>query len=117
MDRHQATTTDHTSDAADEQTFEAVLDSHDEFRENQSPPPFRWRYFQRGRGPMFAWATTPVEGRFGSFVLKPVGAGSRSGKAERWDSVLSTVVEHRRRKDAKARALRLFRKHLEGTNS
>ncbi|MGH7487632.1 MAG: hypothetical protein ACREMY_18815 [bacterium] len=109
MDRDQLTDNDHIYYGAPE----AVLDASSE----PCRASFRWRYFQRGRGPMFAWATTPVEGKFGSFVMKPVGPGSRSGKAEQWDSVLSTVVEHRRRKDAKARALRLFQKHLEASKS
>jgi hypothetical protein len=77
----------------------------------------RYRYFQKGNGPMFFWTVERYdEGTIGKFaglyvsgVYRPVGKGSRSGKAETWqldrDSLSGTPV----RREAKARALRLYR--------
>lgn len=77
-----------------------------------TPP--RYNYFQRGNGPMFCWTVekNPSDGRYASFVYKPVGKGARSGKATAWQLVESGrwgIVEHAKRKTAKARALRLYR--------
>lgn len=75
------------------------------------PEPIPHRYFQKGRGKMFCWTTkpNPGDGKYASFVYKPIGAGARSGKAERWELVERLTVEHRTRKAAKARALCLYR--------
>jgi len=72
------------------------------------PPAPRFRYFQKRNGPMFSWTTERFEGLFASMVHVPVGAGSRSDKAEEWELVEESIKAHTLRKDAKARALRLF---------
>lgn len=75
----------------------------------------RYRYFQQRGGPMFCWSTEKVDGRYASFVYRPIGKGARTGKATRWERVDSggrwKLVTHSTRKAAKARALRLYRKH------
>lgn len=60
-------------------------------------------------GPMFGWLTSPLEGRWGSFVHVPKGKGSRSNNAELWvlDERLTAI--HDTRREAKERALRLYR--------
>lgn len=78
----------------------------------------RYRYFQRDGGPMFCWTIEPNPGddKYASFVYKPVGKGARTGRATSWKLVESgkwKIVEHAKRKTAKARALRLYRAHLE----
>jgi hypothetical protein len=45
-------------------------------------------------------------GWYYSFVYRPVGKGARTNKAERWDFNEKTLRRHRKRKDAKARALK-----------
>jgi len=78
----------------------------------------RWRYFQKGRGPMFIWTVEPFKTRFGdakadgkyeSVVYVPYGKGSRSGRAENWKRDDESASLHQLRRDAKARALRLYR--------
>lgn len=70
----------------------------------------RYRYFQRGNGPMFFWTVERAgDGRYHSGVYRPVGPGSRSGKATRWKMDDDEYARHALRKDAKARALRLYR--------
>lgn len=85
------------------------------------PKEARSNYFQRGRGPMFVWTVEPfhlynpndvAQGRYESVVYVPVGKGSRSGKASAWKRDNSTASLHDLRKDAKARALRLFEEWL-----
>jgi len=79
----------------------------------------RWRFFQSKNGPLFIWTVEPfhfrygkddmAEGKYESVVFVPIGPGSRSGKARRWVRDESTASLHALRKDAKARALRLYR--------
>jgi hypothetical protein len=82
----------------------------------------RWRYFQRDGGPLFVWTVEPFgqgglldvadgsrAGRYASLVYEPIGPGSRSGRATSWRRVEKSESLHQLRKDAKARALRLFR--------
>lgn len=75
----------------------------------------RYCYFQRGSGPMFCWTVEKDEdGKYLSFVYRPVGKGARSGTATRWELVEAKSskwkqVRHAKRKAAKARALRLYR--------
>jgi len=82
----------------------------------------RWRYFQRNGGPMFVWTVEPFGsgglfdapepqrvGRYASVVYEPVGRGSRSGKATMFRLAEDSESLHQLRRDAKARALRLFR--------
>lgn len=74
----------------------------------------RCRYFQRGNGPMFAWTVEKAgDGRYHSVVYVPVGKGSRSGKATSWKLDDDLYGRHELRKDAKARALKLFREWKE----
>lgn len=75
--------------------------------------PLRFRYFQKQSGPMFCWTVEKdtaedERGWYYSFLYKPKGKGSRSNRAERWDLDWSTMRRHRKRKDAKARALKLY---------
>ncbi len=85
------------------------------------PQEARWRYFQKGHGPMFVWTVEPFHTRYGSnadgkyesVVYVPYGPGSRSGKAERWKRDENTASLHVLRKDAKARALRLYNEWME----
>ncbi|HEX7246408.1 MAG TPA: hypothetical protein VF245_12685 [Solirubrobacterales bacterium] len=77
-----------------------------------STPP-SYRYFQKGNGNMYCWTTEKAEdekGWYASFVYRAKGKGSRTGKATRWEFDEKTMVKHRKRKDAKARALRLYKK-------
>jgi hypothetical protein len=82
----------------------------------------RWRYFQRDGGPMFVWTVEPFGsgglldtsdpkrvGRYASLVYEPVGRGSRSGTASTFRLAEESESLHKLRRDAKARALRLFR--------
>jgi hypothetical protein len=70
----------------------------------------RYRYFQRSNGPMFFWTVEKAgDGRYHSGVYRPYGPGSRSGQATRWKMDDDAYGRHELRKDAKARALRLFR--------
>jgi hypothetical protein len=70
----------------------------------------RYRYFQRGSGPMFFWTVEKAgDGRYHSGVYEPVGKGSRSNRATAWRLDDDQYSRHALRKDAKARALRLFR--------
>lgn len=81
------------------------------------PKEARWRYFQKANGPMFVWTVEPynlvnpdqlAQGRYESVVYLPRGKGSRSGKATRWEMAEGSRSLHDLRKDAKARALRLY---------
>lgn len=73
------------------------------------PRPLRFRYFAKGNGPMFYWTTErDDDGKYHSGVYAPVGKGSRSGKAKEWHLDIEQESKHALRKDAKARALRLF---------
>ena len=74
----------------------------------------RFRYFQKRNGPMFSWTTEKVEGLYVSFVHVPVGPGSRAGKADTFGLVEDSITGHALRKDAKARALRLYETWLAG---
>jgi hypothetical protein len=96
-------------------TFEPVRNDDGELIGfNFAEPAPRFRYFQTGRGPMFSWTTETCEGKYVSFVHVPVGKGARSGKAEEWRLVDESISAHDLRKDAKARALRLFRAWQDG---
>lgn len=76
----------------------------------------RIRYFQKGNGPMFFWAVekydddanTRFRGRYVSGVYQPRGRGSRSNKATSWEVDDSTLSGSSLRREAKARALRLY---------
>lgn len=93
-----------------DEDFRAYLD-------RMMPQEARWRYFQKKRGPMFVWTVEPFRTRYGdpkadgkyeSVVYVPRGPGSRSGKATKWERDESTATLHALRKDAKARALKLY---------
>lgn len=82
------------------------------------PQSARTNYFQRGCGPMFVWSVEPfnlhdkndsAQGKYESVVYVPYGKGALSGKATRFKRDESTSSLHVLRRDAKARALRLFR--------
>jgi hypothetical protein len=77
----------------------------------------RWRYFQRAGGPICFWtveryasdAGGELAGRYVSGVYEPVGPGCRSGRARTFRLAGDSLGAHALRRDAKARALRLFR--------
>lgn len=69
-------------------------------------------YFKpRGSSKQFCY--TPHADRDGwyySFVYLPKGKGARTGTAVRW--YLARLLPHRKRKDAKKRALRMYHQEL-----
>lgn len=59
----------------------------------------------------YCYTTRPcIEGWFYSWIYVPLGAGARSGKAKRW--AMKNLQCHRKRKDAKSRALRMKNKPI-----
>lgn len=66
-------------------------------------------------GYLTGWLTEPFEGRYASMVWKPVGAGARGGKAtaQEWRLIDSMTGIHRTKRQAKARAARIWRQHEE----
>ena len=82
------------------------------------PNEARSRYFQSRNGPAFFWTVEPfnlrdktdvAQGKYESVVYRPCGPGSRTGNATRWERDESTASLHALRRDAKARALKLYR--------
>ena len=82
----------------------------------------RWRYFQRDGGPMFAWTVEPFGsgglfdtpnprrvGRYASTPTSPSGAARARARQPRSGWPKNSESLHDLRRDAKARALRLFR--------
>lgn len=64
----------------------------------------------------FIWTTERMgDGKFCSAIYAPTGKGSRSGRPEQLKA--TREVHHRKRKDAKARAYRLYEKHTGGGDS
>lgn len=79
----------------------------------------RYRYWETADGTMFGYTTERVEHRFESFVYRPYGKGSRSGKQSVKNWRMTDERSHRLRKDAKARAYRMYTQHRaerEGAN-
>jgi len=79
-----------------------------------STPP-RYRYYEGANGNMYCWTTETVDqadddpkGYYASFIYRGYGKGSRSGKPETWK--LEAKRNHRKRKDAKARAHKMLRR-------
>src|SRR3954467_4713556 len=77
-----------------------------------SEPP-SYRYFQGKNGNLYCWTTERADqtdddpkGYYASFIYRAYGKGSRSGKPDRWKPDMKTMRRHRKRKDAKARALK-----------
>lgn len=56
-------------------------------------------------GDEYCYTPHPDDGWFYSFVLKGIGRGARSGKPHTWR--VTKVRAHRKRKDAKERAIRM----------
>lgn len=74
----------------------------------------RENYFQRDSGPMFCWTVErdtigDDQGYFYAYTFYPRGPGSRTGNAQRWELSANSLVRRRKRKDAKAIALKRFR--------
>jgi hypothetical protein len=87
------------------------------------PREARWAYWQTKDGRMFVYNTErlhtlnpndPGNGKFESAVYVPYGPGSRSGKATQWRKLEGESSLHDLRKDAKARAYRLYQEWLDG---
>jgi hypothetical protein len=74
----------------------------------------KYLYFQpKGSSKQFCYTPhADREGWYYSFTYQPLGKGARTGKATRW--TLKSLVPHRVRKQAKARALRLYYKESNG---
>lgn len=100
-------------------TYEAdVLDRLRQFMPREA----RFAYWQKDNGPMFVYNTERINTRnpddrangcFESAVFEPYGPGSRTGKATRWRKKKDSSSLHDLRRDAKARAYRLYREWLE----
>lgn len=96
-------------------THTEELQELNDFLQRMRPRAPRFRYFQKRNGPMFSWTTEKFEGYYASFVHNPVGPGARSGKAREWVMDDDSISAHKLRKDAKARALRLYQEWLESS--
>ena len=67
----------------------------------------RYRYFGH-RGWLYCWTTERMgDGKYASFVYRPIGPGSQSGKAKRWK--LTKETHFTKRSTAKAHALNWYR--------
>lgn len=95
-------------------TIEAQLQA---YMDRLMPREARSAYWQDGNGPLFVYNTErihtrdpedPANGKFESAVFVPYGPGSRTGKATRFKVDESSRSLHDLRKDAKARAFRLY---------
>lgn len=76
------------------------------------PPRLRWWRPKKG-GPIFAWLVEPIDGKYASVVYVPRGRGSRSGKTGEWKLDERLTAIHDRRKDGRARALRLYQAYYD----
>lgn len=66
----------------------------------------RYRYFEH-RQWMYCWTTEKMgDGKYAAFIYKPIGKGSQSGNARRWEMVKE--IHFTKRSTAKARALKWF---------
>src|SRR5262245_6184570 len=92
--------------------------------------PISYRYFRGANGAHYCWTTEKLPhaedygpfsslggvdtdrfaDRYVSFVYRPFGKGSRSGKPRQWRLDEESISGASLRKDAKARALRLLRR-------
>jgi hypothetical protein len=71
----------------------------------------RYRYWETPDGWQFHYTTERMgDGRFHSAQYQPKGKGARSGKASRL--VVRRELPHATRKGAKARAYRLYQRHV-----
>mgnify|MGYP001033297178 CR=1 FL=1 len=64
----------------------------------------RSRYFTGSRYRRYCWTTERYEGKFVSFVLRPVGPGAASNQSDRYQVIRSSVRFHALRRDARSRA-------------
>lgn len=88
--------------ATEQQMLEAILSAEPALAVLFPRQP-SYRYFTDNRGWRYCWTTEPMgDGKYTAFVYKPVGKGSRSGKARSFK--LTREVRFRTRKAAKARA-------------
>lgn len=99
-------TRDDALQAAFERVYESVFGRAP--RHTWFQPPAREK-----NGPMFGWLVEPFEGKYASLVWTPRGKGSRSNDASMWQLEDELTSIHDRRKDAKARALRLYTAYYE----
>jgi hypothetical protein len=79
------------------------------------PPAHTWYRPPRAQknGPLFGWLTEPLEGKYGSMVWWPKGKGARSNKATMWELVEDLTAIHDTRREARARATRLYEAHYD----
>lgn len=71
--------------------------------------PAAYRYWTDPRGYRYCWTTERLsDGKFAAFAYRPVGKGSRSGKATKLKKVRE--VRFRTRRQAKQRAADWFNK-------
>lgn len=73
----------------------------------------KYLYFQpKGSSKQFCYTPhADQEGWYYSWEYQPKGKGARTGKATRWR--LAGLLPHRKRKDAKKRAMRLYHQELD----
>jgi hypothetical protein len=102
-----------------EQVSPAVVERLNQFMRETgliSEPP-RYRYFEGANGNLYAWTVEKADitdddpkGYYASFIYRGYGKGSKSGNPAAWRPDMKTMRRHRKRKDGKARALRMLRR-------
>lgn len=93
----------------DKRILEEIINSDATLRAMFTTRDPRYRYWQTPDGRMFLYTTERFsDGKFGSAVLVPYGPGARSGRRRVSGWRTSREVHHARRKDARARAYRLY---------
>ncbi len=93
---------------ADEKVWGAILAAEPALAALFSRQP-AYRYWTDPRGYRYCWTTERMsDGKYAAFTYRPVGKGSRSGKATRFK--LAREVHFRTRRAAKQRAADWFNK-------
>lgn len=73
----------------------------------------RYRYWETPDGWQFHYSTERMgDGKFASAQYQPTGKGARSGKAAITRLEVRRELHHATRRGAKARAYKLYQKHL-----
>lgn len=92
--------------STDQKTWQAILNAEPALAVLFPRQP-GYRFWTDPHGVRFCWTTERLgDGKFAAFVYRPVGPGSRSGKARSYK--LAREVRLKTRKAAKARAAKWF---------